>query len=130
MSTFLDILTKGLPPSLRPFAKAVLPALGTLIAVGVQAATSGTLDSGELSTAITGLSAALVAYLATNHSDLTTETDDVPDVEHIEAFAASIAGPTGSEPQIAFVGDDDLQIDEGAAENGNADALLTNGPRT
>ena len=127
MSTILDLITKALPPSLRPFAKAVLPALGTLIAVGAQAASSGSLDTGALSTAITGLSAALVAYLATNHSDLTDEADDLPDVEHIEAFAANLAGP---DPQIALDEDEDLLlVADGAAENGKADALLTNGPR-
>jgi hypothetical protein len=129
MATILDIITKALPPSLRPFAKAVLPALATLIALGVQAATSGTLDTAEISTAITGLSAALIAYLATNHSDLTVETDDVPAVNDIEAFAANLAGLSGVESQLGLDGDEDLLVDASAANSGNGEALLTNGPR-
>lgn len=130
MSTILELIAKGLPPGLRPFAKAVLPALGTLIAVGAQAGASGTFDKAELSTAIAGLSTALVAYLATNHDDLTVETDDLPDVDNLEAFAISIAGVLDPEAELALDADEDVPADTGTVQNGNADVIITNGPRT
>lgn len=124
MASILEIIAKGLPPSLRPFAKAVLPALGTLIAVGIQAANSGTFDSAELSTAIAGLSTALVAFLATNHSELTAETDDLPDVENLEAFAMNIAGSADPGAELGIEADEEMPVEESPVQNGNAAAIL------
>ena len=121
MSAMFDAIVKALPPSLRPFAKAVLPALGTLVAVGIQA----------LSTAITGVSASLVAYLATNHNELVPEEEhDVPGADGLEAFAAGLSGSGGADLESAV---DDEEDDDAAAPsangNGSAETLLTNGPR-
>ena len=124
MTTILEYLAKLLPPSLRPFAKAVIPALGTLIAVGIQYLSTGEFDRAEMTTAVTGLSTALVAFLATNHSPLHDEPDDIPGTDGLENFAGNLLPP----------GDDDLAgADEDmpvAATNGHAEAVLTNGPRS
>lgn len=62
VSKLVDLL----PRSLRPFAKAVIPAGGALLAVGVQWASTGRLDTAELVTAIVGLVAAAVSFLVPN----------------------------------------------------------------
>lgn len=59
-------LTGLLPARLRPYAKAVVPATATAIAVAVQWASTGTLDTGELKTAAEGAALALVAFLFPN----------------------------------------------------------------
>lgn len=59
-------LTNLLPVSLRPYAKAVLPFIGTLVAIGVQWIVTGEYDRAELSTTLTGLIAAFVTLLAPN----------------------------------------------------------------
>lgn len=48
------------------FAKAIAPAVGTVIAVVIQIAATGEFDRAELVTAITGLAAALASYLVPN----------------------------------------------------------------
>jgi hypothetical protein len=126
VSTMFDALVKLLPPPLRPFAKAVLPALGTLIAVGVQTLSTGSLDKPELSTAITGMSAALVAFLATNHNELTDEEDDVPGADGLE-FAGG-AGGAATDLDLGLE-DDEVPLGPVPSNNGHGDALLTNGPR-
>lgn len=49
-----------------PFAKAIAPALVTLLAVGIQVVATGEFDRAELATALTGLVAALSSYLVPN----------------------------------------------------------------
>ena len=82
-----------------------------------------------MSTAIAGFSTALIAFLATNRSELTTETDDLPDVENLEAFAMNIAGPADPEAELDTDADEDMPADPSPVQNGNADAILSNGPR-
>src|SRR5262249_19071345 len=124
MTTILEYLAKLLPPSLRPFAKAVIPAVGTLIAVGIQYLSTGEFDRAEMTTAITGLSTALVAFLATNHSPLHDEPDDIPGTDGLENFAGNLFGPDDDDFSGA---DEDMPV---PASNGHADAVLTNGPRS
>jgi hypothetical protein len=52
--------------AIRPYLKAVLPALLTLIAVLVQWGVTGAFDKAELVTAITGFTASLLTFLAKN----------------------------------------------------------------
>jgi hypothetical protein len=56
--------------AVRPYLKAVLPALLTLIAVLVQWAVTGVYDKAELATTLTGLLASLVTFLAKNDDPL------------------------------------------------------------
>lgn len=79
MTTLLDLLVRLLPAPLRPFAKAVLPALATVVAVGAQVAAGGTFDRAALATAITGVAAATATFLTSNTSHLLDEAVDVPD---------------------------------------------------
>jgi hypothetical protein len=118
MSTTLELLVlKLLPASLRPFAKSVFPALFTIVAVGVQYASTGAFDKPELATAITGLSAALVTFLTTNHTQRTDEPVDLPSADRLLAFAGAIDPPPTDEPA------DEADVDTG-------DLVLTNGPRS
>jgi hypothetical protein len=55
-----------MPPSLRPYAKAVVPFLLTVAAVLIQWAVTGELNRPELATALTGGLAALTAFLVPN----------------------------------------------------------------
>jgi hypothetical protein len=128
MTTILEYLAKLLPPALRPFAKAILPALGTVIAIGIQYGTTGEFDRAEMTTAITGLSTALVAFLATNHTHLQDEPDDVPDTNGLENFAGNLLAL--EDPDISgLVHADEDEPAVVAPSNGHADVLLTNGPR-
>jgi hypothetical protein len=52
--------------AIRPYLKAVLPALLALIAVLVQWATTGEYDAPELATTLTGLLGAFVTFMASN----------------------------------------------------------------
>jgi hypothetical protein len=128
MVTILEYLAKLLPPGLRPFAKAVIPALGTMIVVGIQYFSTGEFDRAEMTTAITGLSTALVAFLATNHSPLHDEPDDIPETNGLEAFAGNLVAL--EDPDVSGLVDAD-EDDPGAvaSSNGHAEAVLTNGPR-
>jgi hypothetical protein len=128
MTTILEYLAKLLPPSLRPFAKAILPALGTLIAIGVQYGTTGEFDRAEMTTAITGLSTALVAFLATNHTQLQDEPDDIPGTNGLENFAGNLLALEDPDISGLVHADEDEPSGDGSG-NGQADVLLTNGPR-
>lgn len=55
-----------LPARLQPYAKALLPAVGTLVAIAVQLAVTGEYDRAELTTTITGLGATIVAFVFPN----------------------------------------------------------------
>jgi TRAP-type C4-dicarboxylate transport system permease small subunit len=66
MSGIFDLVVKLLPPALRPFAKAVIPALATVIAVAAQWLSTGSFDQTAMVTAITGLATAILAYFTTN----------------------------------------------------------------
>lgn len=55
-----------LPAPVRPYAKAFIPFVGTLVAVGVQYATTGEYDRAELTTTLTGMGAALMTFLFPN----------------------------------------------------------------
>lgn len=61
-----DRATLLLPKPLQPLAKAVYPAAAAIVAVGAQWAATGAFDRAELSTAVTGLGAALLTYLLPN----------------------------------------------------------------
>jgi hypothetical protein len=79
MTALFDLLVRLLPAKLRPFAKSVLPALAASVAVAAQFLSTGAFDRAALATAVTGLSAALVAYLTSNDGHLLDEAADVPD---------------------------------------------------
>lgn len=55
-----------LPESLRPYAKAVAPALVTLIAIVGQVIATGEFDRAEFATAVTGALTSLLAYAVPN----------------------------------------------------------------
>lgn len=55
---------------MRPYLKAVLPALLTLIAVGVQWAVTGEFDRAELVTTLTGLGSSLLTFYVRNEPAL------------------------------------------------------------
>jgi hypothetical protein len=79
MSTTLDYLVRLLPAPLQGSAKALVPALGTVIAVVAQYAATGAFDQAQLITAITGLSAAFVTHRTTNNAAGFSEEIDLPD---------------------------------------------------
>jgi hypothetical protein len=54
------------PNALRPVAKAVAPFVVSLVAVGLQWASTGTYDEAELATQLTGLFGALATYFVSN----------------------------------------------------------------
>lgn len=58
----LEKLTNLLPARLRPYAKAVWPAIATVIGVGVQLVQTGALDTDALKTAAAGTVLALLSY--------------------------------------------------------------------
>ena len=58
-----------MPASLKPFAKAVTPAVLTVIVVLLQWLSSGTFDETEIATAIAGLLSAILAYAVRNGSE-------------------------------------------------------------
>lgn len=62
----LSKLTNLLPESWRGRAKSTYPAVGTLIALGIQWAESGVFDKAELTLAITGGLASLITYAVPN----------------------------------------------------------------
>lgn len=67
MTAILNALVLRLPARVRPYAKAFVPAVGTLLAVGVQYVVTGELDRAELTTALTGAGTTLVTLLTPNH---------------------------------------------------------------
>jgi hypothetical protein len=52
--------------AIKPYLKAVLPALLTLLAIVTQWAVTGAFDKAELVTAITGFTASLLTFLVSN----------------------------------------------------------------
>jgi hypothetical protein len=64
----LSKLTNLLPKKARPYAKALWPSIGALVAVGVQVVSTGNFDSAELATALTGGLGALVTLAVPNHT--------------------------------------------------------------
>ena len=62
----LNLLTGLLPTSLQPYAKAIYPAVATLVAVGVQFVSDGTLDTTAVATAISGAFASIITLLIPN----------------------------------------------------------------
>lgn len=71
----------GLPASLQPFAKAVTPALLTVLAIVVQWIVTGEYDRAELATTLTGLLAAATAYLVPNGADVHHHEGSPPDTD-------------------------------------------------
>lgn len=65
MNLFTRIVSY-LPASIQPYAKAFLPFIGTLIAIGVQYAVTGEYDRAEFVTTITGFGSTLVTFLFPN----------------------------------------------------------------
>ena len=51
---------------LRPFAKAITPFVASLVATGLQWASTGTYDEAEAATQLTGLFCALITYMVPN----------------------------------------------------------------
>lgn len=68
INAILTGVVSKLPSAVRPYAKAFLPFVGTLIAVGVQYATTHTYDQVALSTTLTGLGATVVTLAFPNGS--------------------------------------------------------------
>lgn len=64
--SLLEKLTNALPASLQPYAKAVTPAVLTLVAVGVQWVNSGVFDQDEVKTAVIGAVTAVLTYAIPN----------------------------------------------------------------
>lgn len=62
----LDRLTGLLPVKLQDRAKAIYPALGTLVATGAHWASTGEFDRVELVTIVTGMVASLLTYSVPN----------------------------------------------------------------
>lgn len=62
----LTTLTNLLPERWRPFAKALWPAILTIVAVGVQWVVTGEYDRAELVTTLTGLPSAIVTFFVPN----------------------------------------------------------------
>lgn len=67
--------------ALSAYLKAIVPALGTVIAVVAQWVVTGTFDRPELATAITGILAAAVTYLVPNGAG-------APPAAHVESGAS------------------------------------------
>jgi hypothetical protein len=63
-----------LPDKLKPFAKAIAPAVLTLIAVGVDWLILGNFQRQTLAIAVTGLGAAIVTYFVPNAQPLIAPT--------------------------------------------------------
>lgn len=66
ISALLSALTGLLPAKLQPFAKAIIPALVTLIAVVAQIVATHGVDPEALTTAISGLVLSVVTFLVPN----------------------------------------------------------------
>lgn len=64
--------------ALRPYLKAILPALLTLVAVAVQWAATGAYDKAELATTITGLVSSLITFLVSNGTPVAVKAVPVP----------------------------------------------------
>jgi hypothetical protein len=97
MSTTLDYLVRLLPASLQGSAKALIPAVGTVIAVAAQYAATGAFDQAQLITAITGLSAAFVTHRTTNNAAGFSEEIDLPGDGPGALFAVPGADDLGPE---------------------------------
>lgn len=63
---------------MKPYMKAVAPALMTVVAVLIQVIVTGEYDRAELTTTLTGLAAATLSYFVRNED---TERVDVLDLE-------------------------------------------------
>jgi hypothetical protein len=55
-----------MPKKLQPFAKAIAPFALSLVAAGLQWASTGTYDGAELETNVTGILTALAVYFVPN----------------------------------------------------------------
>lgn len=64
--------------AIRPYLKAVAPALLTLVAVLVQVLVTGEYDRAELVTTITGLASATITFLVSNEPAAQTDLDLEP----------------------------------------------------
>lgn len=70
-----EYLTGLLPASLQPFAKAIYPALSTVIAVVVEWISTGVYNQMELTTSIAGLASAVLVYLIPNRNAAPTTSN-------------------------------------------------------
>ena len=61
-----DRIVGLLPPKVQPYAKSLFPAVATVVAVGLQAANTGELDTDALETAGYGAVLTLLAFLFPN----------------------------------------------------------------
>lgn len=62
----------------KSFLKSLVPFVGTLVAVGAQYLVTGEFDKAELATALTGLSASLIAFLVPNDTNADKVVDTTP----------------------------------------------------
>lgn len=86
MNAKLNALVAKLPKGLQGVAKALVPGVVTVGAVAAEAATSGTVNTGELVTAGLGVLTALATYFVPN---LTPVEKDV-----VQAVVAGVEGAT------------------------------------
>lgn len=123
----LAIVTRLFGVKAGQFAKAVLPATGTVVAVGVQWGVTGKFDKAELATAVTGLGASALSYLVPNlklndmldfipsedlqghvvnpplsPTDEPADVPDAPDVPESVPPAASAASASAQAPDSAL----------------------------
>lgn len=94
-------MTNGRLPS--PYLKAIVPAVGTVLAVGIQWIATGTFTHAELATALTGLLAATLTYLVPNGPAPVVVTA-VPAVSPTEPYPPE--EPEGTTYQAPTTGDD------------------------
>jgi len=66
VTAILTALVARLPARAQPYAKALVPAVGTMLAVGVQYVATGELDRAELTTALTGFGTTIATLLTPN----------------------------------------------------------------
>lgn len=80
-----------------PYLKAIVPAVGTVLAVAIQWVATGTFSNAAFATALTGLLAATLTYLVPNGSS--TATPAVPPaVSPTEAYPPEEEGTTYQPP--------------------------------
>lgn len=82
-----------LPLAWRPYAKAIKPALFTLVAVVAHWIVTGELGRAELAAAFTGGASALITLLTSNAARVHVEdSEDSPDVEQPDLRGRSVEG--------------------------------------
>ena len=78
VALLVNLLDRLVPAKLRPFAKAVLPALLSLVAFLVLALSTGRVDGAALNTLVVGLLGSIVTYLIPNTSKPVPAPEQAP----------------------------------------------------